>query len=52
MNKLHLFNIYKGGIMMKKVLSKIFEMYAKATTNTCGAWLFHEPKAPRSLIRK
>ena len=37
---------------MKKILAKLAEAYAKATTNTCAAWIFYEPKAPRSLIRK
>ena len=37
---------------MKKILAKLAEAYAKATTNTCHAWLFHEPKAPKCLIKK
>ena len=37
---------------MKKILAKLTEMYAKSTTNTCAIWLVHQPKAPRSLIRK
>ena len=37
---------------MKKILTKVAEMYAKATTNTCLTWVFHQPKAPRCLIKK
>ena len=37
---------------MKKILAKVAEMYAKATTNTCFIWLYHQPKAPRCLIKK
>ncbi len=37
---------------MKKMLAKIAEAYAKATTNMCGSWIWHQPKAPRCLIKK
>ncbi len=37
---------------MKKILSKLVEMYAKSTTNSCAMWVFHQPKAPRCLIKK
>lgn len=37
---------------MKKVLAKLAEMYAKATTNSCASWLLHQPVAPKCLIKK
>lgn len=37
---------------MRKMLKKLVEAYAKTSTNACGAWLFHQAKAPRSLIQK
>lgn len=37
---------------MKKLLKKVVEAYAKASTNTCPAWLIHQTRAPRSLIKK
>ncbi len=35
-----------------KLLTKIAEMYAKMSTTTCFTLIFHEPKAPKCLIRK
>lgn len=37
---------------MKKLIKKVVEAYAKNSTNSCVFWLFHQPKAPRSLIEK
>ena len=37
---------------MKKILTKVAEMYAKATANSCAWWAYHQPKAPRCLIKK
>jgi len=37
---------------MKSLLRKVVKAYAKATTNTSFAWLFHATKAPRTLIKK
>lgn len=36
---------------MKKLIVKIAELYAKSTTTSCALWLFHAPKAPKSLIK-
>ena len=37
---------------MKKLLKKVVEKYAKSSTNSCFMLIFHQPKAPRSLIEK
>lgn len=37
---------------MKKMVKKMAEFYAKNTTNSCFLLLFHQPKAPRCLIKK
>ncbi len=37
---------------MKKMLKKIVEKYAKTSTNSCAMIFFHQPKAPRCLIKK
>lgn len=37
---------------MKKLIKKMAEVYARNTTNSCGFWLIHATKAPRSLIQK
>lgn len=37
---------------MKKMLKKVVEKYAKSSTNSCAAFFFHQPKAPRCLIKK
>lgn len=37
---------------MKKLIKKMVEAYAKNSTNASWYWLFHQPKAPRSLIEK
>lgn len=37
---------------MKKLLKKVVETIAKNSTNSCSAWLVHQPKAPRTLIQK
>ncbi len=37
---------------MKKLLKKVVESYAKNSTNSCFCWLLHQPKAPKSLIKK
>lgn len=37
---------------MKKILKKMVENYAKGSTNSCWHWLFHQPKAPRTLIER
>ncbi len=37
---------------MKKLLVKITECYAKTTVNGCPVVLFHQPKAPRKLVKK
>lgn len=36
---------------MKKLMAKIAESYARSTTTSCLIWMFHTPKAPRSLIK-
>jgi len=36
---------------MKKMIAKIAEAYAKATTTSSMLWLFHATKAPRSLVK-
>ena len=36
---------------MKKLIAKIVEAYAKSTTTSSMAWLFHATKAPRSLVK-
>ena len=38
--------------MGKKLLKKVVESYAKNSTNSCFCWLLHQPKAPKSLIKK
>ena len=38
--------------MIKDMVKKAVENYAKASTNSCVALLWHAPKAPRSLIAK
>ena len=43
----------KGESIMFKFLSKVAEKYAKATNTTClVAWWGHQPKMPKSLIKK
>ena len=43
----------KGELEMMKFLAKIAEKYAKATNTTCLiAWWGHQPKMPKSLIKK
>jgi cyclic lactone autoinducer peptide len=38
---------------MLKLLAKMAEKYAKNTNTAClGAWVFHQPKMPASLIKK
>ncbi|MEG0873210.1 MAG: cyclic lactone autoinducer peptide [Clostridia bacterium] len=37
---------------MKKIVKKVVEMYAKASTNSSIWGWFHQPKAPRCLIKK
>lgn len=37
---------------MKKLAKKLVEMYAKTSTNSCNWFVFHQPKAPRALIKK
>lgn len=37
---------------MKKLLRKVVEAYAKSSTNSCIWAVIHQPKAPRSLIKK
>lgn len=37
---------------MKKLLKKVVETIARSSTNSCSAWLIHQPKAPRALIQK
>ena len=37
---------------MKKLAKKLVEMYAKSSTNSCWMAWFHQPKAPRALIKK
>ena len=37
---------------MKKLIKKMVEAYAKNSTTSCWGWLFHQTKAPRSLIEK
>ncbi len=38
--------------MIKSFVKKAIEKYAKATTNCSIIWLWHAPKAPRTLISK
>lgn len=46
-------SIIKGRVeIMKKMVKKLVEMYAKNSTNACIAWVIHQPKAPRCLIEK
>ena len=45
--------IYKGGIIVLKLLAKLSEKYAKSTNTACFvAWVLHQPKMPASLIKK
>ena len=37
---------------MRKMLKKLVEAYAKTSTNSCAWFVFHQPKAPRCLIKK
>lgn len=38
---------------MFKALAKLAEKYAKATNTACYCiWLIHQPKMPKSLIKK
>ena len=38
---------------MLKILAKISEKYAKSTNTACALiWYFHQPKMPKSLIKK
>lgn len=38
---------------MLKLLSKVAEKYAKKTNTACAIWgFFHQPKMPKSLIKK
>lgn len=37
---------------MKKVVKKIIEAYAKSSTNSCPWFCLHQPKEPKSLIKK
>lgn len=36
---------------MLKLLKKIAEKYAKASTNECVVLWYHEPKMPTSLLK-
>lgn len=35
-----------------KLLTKIAEAYAKMSTTSCFYLVFHQPKAPKCLIKK
>ena len=37
---------------MKNVVKKVVEAYAKSSTQACSVILFHQPKAPKCLIKK
>lgn len=37
---------------MKTLVKKLVEAYAKSSTNSCIWAVFHQPKAPRCLIKK
>jgi cyclic lactone autoinducer peptide len=37
---------------MKTLFKKIVEVYAKSSTNSCLYVIFHQPKAPRCMIKK
>ena len=37
---------------MFKFLAKVAEKYAKATNSKCVCWVWHQPKAPKALIKK
>ncbi len=36
---------------MLKLLAKLAEKYAKASTSECLYWYFHEAKMPTSLLK-
>ena len=43
----------RDDLIMLKFLAKVAEKYATATNTACrGAWIFHQPKMPASLIKK
>lgn len=42
----------KRGMMMKKIIVKLLEAYARSSTTSCSNWLIHAPKAPKSLIKE
>ena len=43
----------KGEYGMLKFLAKTAEKYAKATNTACLVlWAFHQPKMPKSMIKK
>lgn len=37
---------------MKALFKKIVEAYAKSSTNSCYFVVFHQPKAPKCMIKK
>ena len=37
--------------IMKKLIAKLVEAYAKSTTTSSAMWYFHATKAPKSLIK-
>ena len=37
---------------MRKMIKKLVEAYAKTSTNSCIWFVYHQPKAPRCLIKK
>lgn len=37
---------------MKNLVKKFLEAYAKMSTNSCWILVYHQPQAPRSLIKK
>lgn len=41
----------EGGKLMKKIVTRIVEAYAKSTTTTSLLWYFHAPRAPKCLIK-
>lgn len=45
-------NKFKGEIIMFKFLAKVAEKYAKVTSSKCMLVVWHQPKAPKTLIKK
>lgn len=41
-----------GRDIVKKIIKKFVEMYAKNSTNSCWWLIFHQTKAPKCLIKK